>query len=78
VKLANGEIAVVVHRLLDPKHPTVYAICGPTRTAYDSPKKRLTTDHASHAISQCLLRKDLAIAVNPEHLWLPTITRLKH
>ncbi len=73
VRLANGETAVVVHRLSDPKHPVVYAVSGPSGTAYDSPRKRLTSSQPAYAIQQCVLRADVKAAFAPETFWPPTV-----
>jgi HD-GYP domain-containing protein (c-di-GMP phosphodiesterase class II) len=73
VRLANRETAVVVHRLLDPKHPVVYAICGPSGAALETPRKRLTASQAAYAIVECLKRTQVSAPIAPEQLWPPTI-----
>lgn len=73
VRLANGETAVVVHRLIDPKHPVVYAIRGPSATAYDPPRKRLTASQPGYAIEQSVARKGIELAPLAEKLWPPVI-----
>jgi HD-GYP domain-containing protein (c-di-GMP phosphodiesterase class II) len=72
VHLANRETAVVVHRLLDPKHPVVYAICGPSGAPYDSPRKRMTASQPSYAIVECLKRAQVTGPVPTEELWPAT------
>jgi hypothetical protein len=50
VRLANGETAIVVRRLIDPKHPVVYALHQDTTAPYESPKKRMTASHRDFEI----------------------------
>ena len=74
VRLANGEAAVVVHRLLDPRNPVVYALCPSSGTPYDTPRKRLTASQPAYAISDVLPRKAVSAAIDQEKLWPPTAT----
>jgi hypothetical protein len=78
VRLANGETAVVVHRLGDPKHPVVYAVSDPSGTPYDAPRKRLTSSQPAFAIQLCVRRADVKASVVPESLWPPTVVAKKH
>ena len=73
VRLANGEFAVVVHRLLDPKHPVVFAICSSSGSPYDPPRKRLTATPPLHAIEKAVPSKTVPVPIDPEVLWPPTI-----
>lgn len=77
VRLANGETAIVVHRLLDPKHPVVYALCPSNGTPYESPRKRLTATPAPHAIEHAVRREAVQIEIRPDQLWPPTISDQK-
>jgi hypothetical protein len=77
VRLANGETAIVVHRIADPKHPVVYALSGPSGTAYDPPRKRLTASQASFAIEQSVPSKEVKTALAPAQLWPPTLAATK-
>jgi response regulator RpfG family c-di-GMP phosphodiesterase len=74
VRLVNGETAVVVRRLLDPRHPVVFAICTSSGAAYDPPRKRLTASQPSYAIEQAILRRALQVPFKPEQMWPPTAT----
>jgi len=74
VRLANGDFAVVVHRLLDPRHPVVYSIGPANGTSYDPPRKRLTASSASFAITEATLRKNVRAPFSIAALWPPTIT----
>jgi hypothetical protein len=73
VRLVNGESAIVVHRILDPKHPVVYALHGPTGPPYAPPRKRLTASQPGYAIATAILRKDIRVVLRPEELWPATI-----
>lgn len=73
VKLANGEFAVVVHRLLDLRHPVVYAIAAGNGAPYDPPRKRLTAEQPHYEILHPILRKSALVPVQVEHLWPPVI-----
>ena len=77
VRLANGETAVVVHRLVDPKHPVAYAISGPSGGAYDPVRKRLTASQPGYAIEKPVQRKDVKVDFVPEQLWPPTLAATK-
>jgi len=74
VRLANGDFAVVVHRLLDPRHPVVYSIGAANGTAYNPPRKRLTAAPASSAITEPILRKHVIVDFTVASLWPPTLT----
>lgn len=76
-RLANGETAIVVHRLIDPKHPVAYAISGPSGTAYQPPRKRLTGSQPSYAIERLLQRKDVKVEFDLAQLWPPTLAATK-
>ncbi len=73
VELVNREQAVVVHRLLDPKHPVVFAVCGPAGVAFEPPRKRLTASQPAYAIERCITRDAVKVAIVPEQLWPPTL-----
>ncbi len=77
VQLVNRETAVVVHRLLDPKHPVVYAIAGPSGVAYDAPHKRMTASQPAYAIERCVLRSEVSAPIVSEQLWPPTLAAAK-
>jgi HD-GYP domain-containing protein (c-di-GMP phosphodiesterase class II) len=69
VRLVNGETAVVVHRLLDPKRPVVYAIAAQSGSAFDPPRKRLTASQPAYAIEHAVLRKTVKVPLDPAQLW---------
>jgi HD-GYP domain-containing protein (c-di-GMP phosphodiesterase class II) len=73
VRLANGDFAVVVHRLLDPRHPVVYSIGAANGAAYDPPRKHLTAAPAQFAITESILRKQVIVDFSIAALWPPTI-----
>ncbi|MBV8210809.1 MAG: HD domain-containing protein [Burkholderiaceae bacterium] len=72
VRLANGETAIVVRRLLDPKHPTVYALHQDTTVPYPTPKKRLTGSHRDFEIVADVKPEAVRVKVEPEQLWPPS------
>jgi HD-GYP domain-containing protein (c-di-GMP phosphodiesterase class II) len=72
VRLANGETAIVVRRLLDPKHPTVYALHQDTTAPYETPKKRLTGSHRDYEITGDVKPEAVRAKIDPEKLWPPT------
>ena len=72
VRLANGETAIVVRRLLDPKHPTVYALHQDTTAPYETPKKRLTGSHRDYEITGDVKPEAVRTKIDPETLWPPT------
>jgi hypothetical protein len=64
----------VVRRLLDPKHPVVYALHQDTTTPYETPKKRLTGSHRDHAIVADVKPDAVRVKVDPNVLWPPSAT----
>ena len=74
VRLANGETAVVVRRLIDPKHPVVFALHQDTTAPYDSPKKRLTAGNRDYEIVADVKPNAVRVKIDPEALWPPTAT----
>jgi HD-GYP domain-containing protein (c-di-GMP phosphodiesterase class II) len=72
VRLANGETAIVVRRLLDPKHPVVYALHQDTTAPYESPKKRLTASHRDYEIVSDVKPEAVRVKIVPDQLWPPT------
>jgi HD-GYP domain-containing protein (c-di-GMP phosphodiesterase class II) len=74
VRLANGETAVVVRRLIDPKHPVVFALHRDSGAPYDSPKKRLTASHRDFEIIADVKPTAVRVKIDPETLWPPTAT----
>lgn len=72
VRLANGETAIVVRRLLDPKHPVVYALHQDTTTPYETPKKRLTAGHRDFEIVSDVKQESVRVKIVPDQLWPPT------
>jgi HD-GYP domain-containing protein (c-di-GMP phosphodiesterase class II) len=72
VRLANGETAIVVRRLLDPRHPVVYALHQDTTPPYDSPKKRLTASHRELEIIADVKPESVRVKVEPDKLWPPS------
>jgi HD-GYP domain-containing protein (c-di-GMP phosphodiesterase class II) len=72
VRLANGETAIVVRRLIDPKHPVVFALHQDTTTPYETPKKRLTAGHRDFAIVADVKPNAVRVKIDPEVLWPPT------
>jgi HD-GYP domain-containing protein (c-di-GMP phosphodiesterase class II) len=72
VRLANGETAVVVRRLLDPKHPVVYALHQDTTAPYETPRKRLTASHRDYEITADVKPEAVRVKIDPEALWPPT------
>jgi HD-GYP domain-containing protein (c-di-GMP phosphodiesterase class II) len=74
VRLQNGETAVVVRRLLDPKHPVVFALHADTTAPYDPPRKRLTASHRDYEIVSDVKPEAVRAKVDPEYLWPPSAT----
>jgi len=72
VRLVNRETAVVVRRLIDPRHPVVFAICGPSGMPYEAPRKRMTASQPMYAIERCIARKQCPVTPVLEELWPPT------
>lgn len=72
VRLANGETAIVVRRLIDPKHPVVYALHQDTTTPYTSPKKRMTASHRDFEIVADVKPESVQVKIDPEILWPPS------
>jgi len=72
VRLANGETAIVVRRLLDPKHPTVYALHQDTTAPYETPKKRLTGSHRDFEIVADVKPAAVRAKIEPAKLWPPS------
>jgi HD-GYP domain-containing protein (c-di-GMP phosphodiesterase class II) len=72
VRLANGETAIVVRRLLDPKHPTVYALHQDTTPPYETPKKRLTGSHRDFEIVADVKPAAVRVKIEPDKLWPPS------
>jgi HD-GYP domain-containing protein (c-di-GMP phosphodiesterase class II) len=74
VRLANGETAVVVRRLIDPKHPVVFALHRDAAAPYETPKKRLTAAHRDFEIIGDVKPTAVRVKIDPETLWPPTAT----
>lgn len=74
VRLANGETAVVVRRLLDPRHPVVYALHKDTVGAYENPKKRLTASHRDLEIIADVKPESVRVKVELDKMWPPSAT----
>ncbi|HEX4598298.1 MAG TPA: HD domain-containing phosphohydrolase [Burkholderiaceae bacterium] len=72
VRLANGETAIVVRRLLDPKHPVVYALHQDTTAPYETPKKRLTATHRDYEITSDVKPEAVRVKIVPDELWPPS------
>ena len=72
VRLANGETAIVVRRLIDPKHPVVYALHQDTTAPYESPKKRLTANNRDFEIIADVKPENVRVKIDPETLWPPS------
>jgi HD-GYP domain-containing protein (c-di-GMP phosphodiesterase class II) len=72
VRLANGETAVVVRRLLDPKHPVVYALHQDTTMPYETPKKRLTASQREYEITADVKPEAVRVKIDLETLWPPS------
>jgi HD-GYP domain-containing protein (c-di-GMP phosphodiesterase class II) len=72
VRLANGETAIVVRRLLDPRHPVVYALHQDTTAPYESPKKRLTASHRDFEIASDVKPEAVRVKIEPDQLWPPS------
>lgn len=72
VRLANGETAIVVRRLIDPKHPVVYALHQDTTAPYETPKKRLTGSHRDFEIVADVKPEAVRVKIDPEQLWPPS------
>ena len=69
VTLANGEVAVVVKRTLNPATPVVRSLRAPSGVRHAEPPKRLTSKpaYAIKEVLSCDLAKDFDLAV----LWPP-------
>lgn len=74
VRLANGETAIVVRRLIDPKHPVVYALHQDTTAPYETPKKRLTGSHRDYEIVADVKPEAVRAKIDSETLWPPSAT----
>jgi hypothetical protein len=74
VRLSNGETGVVVRRLLDPKHPVVYALHQDTTVPYESPRKRMTASHRDFEIASDVKPEAVRVKIDPEVLWPPSAT----
>jgi HD-GYP domain-containing protein (c-di-GMP phosphodiesterase class II) len=72
VRLANGETAIVVRRLLDPKHPVVYALHQDTTAPYESPKKRLTASNRDYEIVSDVKPESVRVKIVADELWPPS------
>jgi HD-GYP domain-containing protein (c-di-GMP phosphodiesterase class II) len=72
VRLANGETAIVVRRLLDPKHPVVYALHQDTTAPYESPRKRLTGSRPDYEIVADVKPEAVRVKIDPAVLWPPS------
>jgi HD-GYP domain-containing protein (c-di-GMP phosphodiesterase class II) len=72
VRLANGETAIVVRRLLDPKHPAVYALHQDTTPPYETPKKRLTGSQRDFEIVADVKPTAVRTKIEPDKLWPPS------
>jgi HD-GYP domain-containing protein (c-di-GMP phosphodiesterase class II) len=72
VRLANGETAIVVRRLLDPKHPVVYALHQDTTPPYESPRKRLTGSQRDYEIVADVKPEAVRVKIDPAALWPPS------
>lgn len=69
VSLANGEVAIVVKRLLNPEQPMVRSLRSPRGIRYDDPPKRVANDHV-YAIKEAL-GTDMAKDFDLSMLWPP-------
>jgi HD-GYP domain-containing protein (c-di-GMP phosphodiesterase class II) len=69
VLLANAEVAIVVKRLLDSKHPLVRSLRSPSGIRYDDPPKR-TTGNPIYAIKEAV-RADTIKEFDWSSLWFP-------
>jgi HD-GYP domain-containing protein (c-di-GMP phosphodiesterase class II) len=74
VRLANGETGIVVHRLIDPKHPVVYALHQDTTAPYETPRKRMTASHRDFEIVEDVEPGSVRARIDPEALWPPSAT----
>jgi len=72
VRLANGETAIVVRRLLDPKHPVVYALHQDTTAPYETPRKRLTGSQRDYEIVADVKPETVRVKIDPAVLWPPS------
>lgn len=72
VRLQNGETAIVVRRLLDPKHPVVFALHQDNTAPYDPPRKRLTASMRDYEIIGDVHPDKVRGKVDPEFLWPPS------
>ncbi len=72
VRLANGETAIVVRRLLDPKHPVVYALHQDTIAPYETPRKRLTGSQRDYEIVADVKPETVRVKIDPAVLWPPS------
>jgi len=72
VRLINGETGVVVRRLIDPKHPVVYALHQDTTPPYESPKKRLTGSRPDFEIVADVKAENVRVKIDLAALWPPS------
>lgn len=68
VRLANGEIAVVIGRGEKIHHPVVRSIVKPDGSLYSSPKYR-DTALDEFVIMDSLFQKDVAASISKLRLW---------
>jgi hypothetical protein len=74
VELVNRDVAVVAHRLRDPRHPVVYAVAGQSLRPFEWPRKRLTASQPQYHIERVFPRETIQFPVDPETLWPRTVT----
>lgn len=74
VELWNREVAVVTRRLLDPKHPVVFVVCGQNLQQYEIARKRMTASQPQFHIERVFPRETIKFAIDPESLWPRTVT----
>ena len=68
VKLANGEIAIVVNRSDNPKAPMVYALCDRIGLGYPSPIQR-DTSISEFGVTDVVSTDDVKLEVKPAKLF---------
>jgi hypothetical protein len=71
VRLANGEIAIVARRMLDPKNPVVFSVVDAAGKPLKPPRKRVTASQPQLAIAAAVDRSQVPAALPVDELWPP-------
>jgi len=67
VKLLSGELAIVIHRSINPKAPLVKAVVGPRGAPYDRPSLRKSEVREFEIVD--VVERDTIVKFNMDNLW---------